>query len=98
MKKVSQHRKMSVDSGVGEKSSTSSNASIVSSGIVTPKGDCNSLVNLNSNSSAHSKTTAAGLDKGINDIRITENPISESPEAELAAGTVTAITNENPVC
>ncbi|XP_021955627.1 protein NDRG3 isoform X2 [Folsomia candida] len=100
MKKVSQHRKMSVDSGVGgvgEQSSASSNASInnasgsISSGIVTPKGDANSttaLINLNSNSSVHSKTSA--LDKAISDIRITENPISESPE--LAAS------NENPVC
>jgi len=98
MKKLSQHRKMSVDSGVGGQSSTSSNASInnasVSSGHLTPKGDANStsaLVNLNSNASIHSKTS--GLDKAINDIRITENPISESPE--LAAD---ATTTENPVC
>lgn len=91
---------MSVDSGVGGQSSTSSNASInnasVSSGHLTPKGDANSttaLVNLNSNASVHSKTS--GLEKAINDIRITENPISESPELAAAAD---GTTTENPVC
>lgn len=95
MKKVSQHRKMSVDSGVGGQSSASSNASInnascsASSGIITPKGDANSttgLINLNGNPACK----AGLLEKGINDIRITENPISESPEHAAAA--------ENPVC
>jgi len=99
MRKVSQHRKMSIDSGVsGAGSSTSSNASInnggsvsVSSGVMTPKGDATSstLINLNNSSSA-AKT---GIEKGINDIRITENPISESPE--LTADPEAIL---NPVC
>jgi hypothetical protein len=91
---------MSVDSGVsGAGSSTSSNASInnggsasVSSGVITPKGDASSstvLINLNSSSSSAAKTSV--MEKGISDIRITENPISESPE--LAGDT-----ENNPVC
>jgi len=103
MKKVSQHRKLSVDSGAG--SSASSNASInnssvkdnisASSGVITPKGDATSstaLINLNS-SSSHSVQMKSSIvvEKGISDIRITENPISESPE-------LTGDTENNPAC
>lgn len=98
MKKLSQHRKLSVDSGVsGAGSSASSNASInngsmsASSGIVTPKGDASSstvLINLNS---SHAAMKTSCVEKGISDIRITENPISESPE-------LSGDTDNNPVC
>jgi len=92
-KKLSQYRKMSIDSGVGvgEQSSASSNASInkdtisIPSGVMTPKGDASSTTGL----AQSQKSSAAALEKGVNDIRITENPISESPELARDA---------NPVC
>jgi len=93
-KKLSQYRKMSIDSGVGvgEQSSASSNASInnaamsTPSGVMTPKGDASSTTGLASQSQ---KSSAAALEKGVNDIHITENPISESPDMARDA---------NPVC
>jgi len=84
---------MSIDSGVGvgEQSSASSNASInnaamsIPSGVMTPKGDASSATGLVQSQ----KSSAAALEKGVNDIRITENPISDSPEMARDA---------NPVC
>lgn len=93
---------MSVDSGVSGGAGSSAASSSVSlnngttkdgmsgsSGVVTPKSvdpSTGALINLASPDGA--KTT---LEKGIIDIRITENPISESPE-------LSSDLDANPTC
>ncbi|ODM91893.1 Protein NDRG3 [Orchesella cincta] len=104
-KKVSQNRKMSVDSGVSGAGSSAASSSVslnngtakdgmsASSGVVTPKSvdpSSGTLINLASPDTAPA-TTKSGLEKGIIDIRITENPISESPE-------LSSDLDANPTC
>lgn len=79
---------MSVDSGVSGAGSSAASSSVSlnngtkdSSGVVTPKSldpASGTLINLASPDAP--PATKIGLEKGIIDIRITENPISESPE------------------
>ncbi|CAL8135477.1 unnamed protein product [Orchesella dallaii] len=103
-KKVSQNRKMSVDSGVSGAGSSAASSSVslnngtakdgmsTSSGVVTPKSvdpSSGTLINLASPETA--TVTKSGLEKGIIDIRITENPISESPE-------LSSDLDANPTC
>ena len=57
-----------------------------SSGIATPKAESSNLtlINLNGSDPSATKLSTAvdvrALDKGLNDIRITENPISENSD------------------
>jgi len=65
-----------------------------SSGVITPKGDgvpTAALINLNSSDPLSKNSDSRILDKGLSDIRITENPISESPELSNDA-------DNNPRC
>lgn len=95
---------MSVDSGVSGAGSSAASSSVslnngttkdvmsASSGVVTPKSvdpGSGTLINLASPDAA--PVTKSGLEKGIIDIRITENPISESPE-------LSSDLDANPTC
>lgn len=98
---------MSVDSGVSGGAGSSAASSSVSlnngntkdgmsasSGVVTPKSvdpSSGTLINLASPDGQAPSVTKSGLEKGIIDIRITENPISESPE-------LSSDLDANPTC
>lgn len=93
---------MSVDSGAGSSAASSSvslnngtakDGMSASSGVVTPKSvdpTSGTLITLAS-PDGPAPVTKSGLEKGIIDIRITENPISESPELSSDLDT-------NPTC
>jgi len=84
-RKISQHRKVSVDSGAGtsvDSGVSYGNINNKESGSLTPKGDADTtttLISLNANEIEHA-SKMANLEKNAADIRITENPISENSQ------------------